>query len=153
MVSAEALAALAALEQGATFNTTHTIARELMAASLAFEDFGRLQITEQGRVYLRRSNTHRTFIPAAEGVSDLSQHRAIDPMANPMSTPVPDLTEAQLKGLAELKVDTGLAGLTGVRARAMRAAGAASGKTGIWVEQIWVEEFINALEAEETLST
>ena len=66
MVSAEALAALAALEQGATFNTTHTIARELMALSLAFEDFGRLQITEQGRVYLRRSNTHRVFIPAAE---------------------------------------------------------------------------------------
>ena len=153
MVSAEALAALAALEQGATFNTTHTIARELMALSLAFEDFGRLQITEQGRVYLRRSNTHRVFIPAAEGVADLSQSGVIDPMSNPMGTPVPQLTGEQLKGLVELQVDVRVSDVSVWRQRALMAAGVASGKTGEWPRPEWVEEFINALEAEETLPT
>jgi len=152
MVSAEALAALAALEHGARFNLVHTISRELMEGGLAVASFGRLEITELGRTALRRTHA-RTFIPAAEGVSDLSQARSIDPMSNPMSTPAPVLTEAQLKGLAELRVDARVADVSVWRHRALMAAGVASGKTGEWPTPVWVEEFINALEAEETLPT
>jgi hypothetical protein len=39
------------------------------------------------------------------------------------------------------------------RRRCVEAAGIASGKTGEWPTPLWVEEFIHALEAEETLST
>ena len=54
VVSAEALAALGALEHGARLNTMHTVARELMGAGLACEEWGHLGITENGRRYLRK---------------------------------------------------------------------------------------------------
>jgi len=152
MVSAEALAALAALEHGARFNLVHTISRELMEGGLAVASFGRLEITELGRTALRRTHA-RTFIAPAEGVSDLSRSRVIDPMSNPMGTPVPQLTGEQLKGLVELQVDVRVSDVSVWRQRALMAAGVASGKTGEWPRPEWVEEFINALEAEETLPT
>ena len=147
MVSAEALAALAALEHGARFNLVHTISRELMASGFAVASFGRLEITELGRGALRRTYA-RTFIPATEGVSDLSQSGVIDPMSNPMSTPVPVLTPEQLKGLSELQVDVRTTDVSEWRQRALQAAGIASGKTGEWPTAEWVEEFINALGSE-----
>ena len=44
MLSVEAFVALDALEHGATFNTSHTVARELIAQGLAQDDWGRLTI-------------------------------------------------------------------------------------------------------------
>jgi hypothetical protein len=74
-------------------------------------------------------------------------------MSNPMSTPAPALTGEQLKGLAELQVDARATDVSVWRQRALKAAGAASGKTGEWPTPMWVEEFINALETEEVVSS
>jgi len=54
MISAEALAALSGLEHGARYNTMHSIARELIEAGYACEDWGNLSMTEAGRIYLRK---------------------------------------------------------------------------------------------------
>ena len=145
MVSAEALAALAALEHGARFNLVHTISRELMEGGLAVASFGRLEITELGRTALRRTHA-RTFIPAPAGVSDLSHHGVADPMSNPMATPPRQLTAEELKSLSQLQVDVRATDVSEWRQRAMKAAGVASGKTGEWPTPVWVEEFINAFD-------
>ena len=152
MLSVEAFVALDALEHGATFNTSHTVARELIAEGLAQDDWGRLTISESGRVYLRsRRAAVRQFVRGPEEAADLSLHRVIDPMSNPQATPPQVVTPAQLEVLAALEVaPTGMLPPAGKwRDRALRAAGTASGKTDVWPDTMWVMEFINALESEE----
>jgi hypothetical protein len=153
MLSVEAFMALDALEHGAYFNCSHTIARELIAEGLAQSDWDRLAISEQGRVYLRsRRAAVRQFVRGPADAADLSLHRVIDPMSNPQATPPQAVTPAQLEVLAALEVaPTGMLPPAGKwRDRALRAAGTASGKTDVWPDTVWVMEFINALEKEES---
>lgn len=149
-LSDEGFLALAALDQNhAKFNVRHRTARELMNAGFADDYFGSLMITELGRVHLRRSQY--------ENFADLSQHVVPDPARYPMGVPKPPETiavsqaaldaidEVMLEELQE-KEDTPV--VLKWRQRALRAAGVASGKTGKWVDEAWITEFINALEAE-----
>lgn len=172
MLSAEALTALRNLEEGARFNTLHSTARELLDAGLAYDDWGHLTISEGGRRLLR-SGARRIEINSDEQACDMTRvhmmqipkdaqinraptnwwhNRAvIDPMASPQhvlrepitndmaAQPMPDRDDdppAEPLPIAESR-----------KQEMLRAAGVASGKTGVWVEDRWVEEFIRALDA------
>jgi hypothetical protein len=179
MISAEALAALSGIENGAHYNALHTTARELIAAGYACDNWGQLDLTEAGRIYLRRGQ-FRIAITSDEQVCDLSVHMmdvpkvpidrrpskfwknhaavdleqphrsrgdydTIDPMTAPhrarkAAEPLELVPEAPPEPLpvAESQLQ-----------KMMRAAGVASGKTGVWVKDEWVEEFIRALEGED----
>ena len=148
-LAAEHLAALDGLDRGVTFNTTHTIARELIALGLASSDWGRLAITEAGRIALRRPARSYTIINehvadmSAEPVQDLAD---LDPFAAPHRA---RLSDEAIEVLKETLVEAPSAPLppaTDRVQRALRAAGVASGKTGIWVEDKWVHAFIDAFD-------
>jgi len=173
MISAEALTALAGLEHGARYNTMHSIARELMRAGLACNDWGYLGLTEAGRIYLRRGRVN-IEISGDDSVHDMSVHMmqipnanidrtpndwwknraaAVDPMASPQHVPqdiTPDVDEA---GCVVIEVapeapptPTPLPIAENRMQEMLRAAGVASGKTGVWVEAAWLSEFVRALD-------
>jgi len=145
----EHLAALDGLDRGVTFNTTHTIARELIALGLASSDWGRLAITEAGRIALRRPARSYTIINehvAAISVEPVQDLADLDPMAAPHRA---RLSDEAIEVLKETLVEAPPAPLppaTDRVQRALRAAGVASGKTGIWVEDKWVHAFIDAFD-------
>ena len=142
-LTAQQRSILRGLDQGAYFNAVHSAARELIEMGLAREDWGRLAITEAGVVAIRRpaGELHHVI---SEHVADLSA--GIDPMSNPMATPVTPLTGEQVEALSQLQVDVRATDVSEWRQRALKAAGVASGKTGEWPTPIWVEEFINAFD-------
>ena len=153
MISAEALAALGGIEHGARYNTMHTTARELMAAGLACDDWGHLGLTEAGRIYLRRGRFN-IRIDGDSYISDMSITRTvIDPMAAPHRAVRPparaDDPEAEPSLHVELPPEAPPAPLPIAESRMqemLRAAGVASGKTGVWPDEKWVEEFVRALD-------
>jgi|KBSMisStandDraft_5_1062788.scaffolds.fasta_scaffold609477_2 hypothetical protein len=138
-LTAQQRSILRGLDQGAYFNAVHSAARELIEMGLAREDWGRLAITEAGVVAIRRPHPI-----ISDHVADLSV--AIDPMSNPMATPVTPLTGEQVEALSQLQVDVRATDVSEWRQRALKAAGVASGKTGEWPTPVWVEEFINAFD-------
>jgi hypothetical protein len=167
MISAEALAALSGLEHGARYNTMHSIARELIEAGYACEDWGNLGITESGRSYLRRGQ-FRIKISGDEQACDLSVHQmqipdapisrkplpfwTKDSPARPRNRgewdPAPDTTGAAKKPL-ELVEEAPSEPLPAASSRMqamLRAAGVASGITGVWPDERWVLEFVKALD-------
>jgi hypothetical protein len=171
MISAEALAALSGLEHGARYNTMHSIARELIEAGYACEDWGNLGITESGRSYLRRGQ-FRIKISGDEQACDLSVHQMQIPDA-PISRkplpfwtnraaqdqvpihrsrgdwdPAPDNSGAAKKPieLVEEAPAEPLPAATDRMQLMLRAAGVASGITGVWPEEKWVLEFVKALD-------
>jgi hypothetical protein len=175
MISDQATEALAQLESGARFNTMHSVARELIEAGYASNDWGYLGLTEAGRIYLRRG-ARRIHINSDDQSCDLSVHQMQVPKAPIDRTPLPywknhaavDRDGAVVdddpmaspqhinKGLQakladlELPPEAPPEPLPIAESRMqemMRAAGVASGITGIWVEDRWVEEFIRALDA------
>lgn len=128
MLTEEAELALEALEHGAVMNTTHRVARELIAAGLAFDGWGKLEISETGR---RASRAARFETPA-------NSHPAtpfeLPPLAGePVKFTAPHMRSEKL---------------TWSRERAARAAGAANGATDCWVEPRWVAAFMDAYEAQ-----
>jgi len=150
-LAAEHLAALDGLERGVTFNTTHTVARELIEMGYAFTDWGRLAITEAGRIELRRPPL-RSFPIINEHVADISAQAAKltdDPFAAPHRAGL----ERTGIILVEEEPSTPLPPASDDVQRAMRAAGVASGKTGVWPETEWVHAFIDAYVATSKLET
>jgi hypothetical protein len=171
MISAEALAALSGLEHGARYNTMHSIARELIEAGYACEDWGNLSMTEAGRIYLRKGKFN-IRITGDDHVSDMSVHhmqipdRPIDrrPSKFWKNHAAQDLQQPHhSRGDWDPQLDTTSAARKPIelveeapaeplpiaetrRQEMMRAAGVASGITGVWVEDRWVEEFIRALD-------
>lgn len=145
MISPEALAALSSIEHGAQFNTLHSTARELMDLGYAADDWGKLGITEAGRMYLRRGKFSFSII-SDENVCDLAIHRnaPIDPMA------APHLAHSASAPIAlELIKEAPIEPLPVAESRMqeiLRAAGVASGITGVWVDARWLEEFARALD-------
>jgi hypothetical protein len=171
MISAEALAALSGLEHGARYNTMHSIARELIEAGFACEDWGNLGITESGRSYLRRGKFH-IAITSDEHVSELSVHHmqipdapidrrpskfwknhAVKDLTQPHRgrgewDPQPDTSPAARKPieLVEEAPSEPLPAATDRMQEMLRAAGVASGITGVWPDERWVLEFVKALD-------
>ena len=167
MISAEALAALGAIEHGARYNIMHTTARELMAAGYASDDWGHLGITEAGRTFLRRGQ-FRIAITSDDQVCEMSVQqtsidrtpskfwtkRAIDPMASPQHVMRngdvvdgdDDVASTRPLELVPEAPPEPLPIAESRRQEMMRAAGVASGVTGIWPEEKWVIAFIEALD-------
>jgi len=157
MLSPEAAAALVNLEDGAHFNSMHSIARELIAAGFAEAGWGGgyISITAAGRKEVRRGVRYREQIPAGPNMFDLNY----DPMSNPAApspavpevvNPTPQIAQEVQEPspktvTVELPPIAPLPPPADMRDRALRAAGVASGKTGVWIEAAWLEEFINAL--------
>src|SRR5436190_567702 len=144
MLSAEAAAALVNLENGAHFNSMHSVARELIAAGFAEAGWGGgyISITAAGRKEVRHGVRYANT-PGGPNMFDLNY----DPMSNPaapspMSTPIPEVAnlapqfaqevqEISPKSEAvELPPPAPLPPPADMRDRALRAAGVASGKTG-----------------------
>jgi hypothetical protein len=153
MLSGRAHMALIDLENGARLNSVHSVARELIAAEVALDNFGFLEITEFGRKVARAKFRDRLII-SDENVADLSYR--IDPMANPataMTTP-PAIAEinpfaAEPPPVAELEPappvqKMTLEPTTDQYITAMRCAGVATGETGIEVKTEWVLAFLSA---------
>lgn len=162
MLSAEAAAALVNLENGAHFNSMHSVARELIAAGFAEAGWGGgyISITAAGRKEVRHGVRYANT-PAGPNMFDLNY----DPMSNPaapspMSTPTPEVANLAPQFAQEVQETnpktttlelppeappTPLPPPADMRERAMRAAGVASGKTGVWIEAAWLEAFIDAL--------
>ncbi|RPI43067.1 MAG: hypothetical protein EHM67_05735 [Hyphomicrobiaceae bacterium] len=138
------LVLLQKLSEGGRFNVLHSTARSLIAEGLAREEFGRLVITETGRLALR---ARRSLYVIDDHVGDLNFacHLSGDPMSNPQAEPFELLPEAPMplpappEPLLEPTDDR--------KQLALRAAGVASGKTGVWVDEQWLMEFITALDA------
>ena len=82
-LAAEHLTALDGLDRGVRFNTTHTIARELIAMGYATSDWGRLAITEAGRIVVRQAG--RSFTVIDDSISEMSAaaRADVDPMTAP----------------------------------------------------------------------
>ncbi|UQD96120.1 hypothetical protein [Bradyrhizobium japonicum] len=139
MLTEEAAQALEALDEGAWMNTTHRVARELIAAGLAFEGWGRLEISESGRRAARGSGAaRRAFIiddPNIAEIGDRTEPRRTFELPPPPQ-PV-KFSEPQMRS----------ENLTWSRDRAARAAGDANGATDVWVEARWVAAFMDAYEA------
>jgi hypothetical protein len=169
IVSEEALAALAGLEHGAQYNIMHSTARELMDAGLACNDWGHLGMTEAGRLYLRRGARNIPINNDDDQVYDMSVHMMQVPKApidrRPSKfwknntaeyrgrgdfdpTVALDTTAVATRPL-ELVEEEPAAPLPIAETRRqamMRAAGEASGATGIWPDEAWVIAFIDALD-------
>jgi hypothetical protein len=142
------LAALEGLDRGVAFNTTHTVARELIAMGYAFSEWGRLAITEAGRIALRRP-AQQSFRIIDEHVADLSDEPHIVEEIDPMTAPhLVHSSNSKLERTAIVLVEEEpyepLPPANDDIQRALRAAGVASGITGVWVEDKWVHAFIEA---------
>lgn len=163
-LSDQAYEALARLESGARMNTMNTAARELIAAGLASDDWGSLRLTEAGR---RRIRGQRSFYIDDDNVANLFTTPAVShvglviepdepekidrrpspfwhnredaqpgvPPAKPPrvkpGTPLPDPAPPPA-------LEPGVDDVT----RGYRAAGVATGITGIEVDARWVTEFV-----------
>lgn len=137
----EAAAALDQLEQGAVMNCMHTVARELIAAGLAIDGWGKLEITEAGRRVTRQSAMRSYVIsdPNIANMGDRNEPFSLPPLAPDLPLDPVKFSEPQMRSQK----------LAWSRHRAARAAGIANGATEVWVEPRWVEAFMDAYEREE----
>jgi len=162
-ITPEAFQALQALHDGARFNIMHTIARELIDAGLAHSGFGILEITEAGRIWVRRGVTPvtkpRTYITDDPNIANLSppdlppaatsamraqeQSGSVPVWHPPLVLPPEAPAEPEVMPPAPLTEG----GLAWSRDRAVRAAGAASGQTDHWPPPSWLSHFMDAYEA------
>jgi hypothetical protein len=147
--SPEALAILVALDNGARFNTTHTTARELIAVGLACDDFGRLALTEAGRIAARRPdpaiNAYISQDPHVANLDGSLPRRSLDQPSQPSQPPLELPPLAPVGHVAPPRQAAG--DLAWSREHVMRAAGAANAKCAMWVDTNWIEAFMDAYEA------
>ena len=153
-ITPEAFQALQALHDGARYNIMHTIARELIDAGLAHSGFGILEITEAGRIWVRRGvqpvNQPRSYIVDDPDIANLGASNQVEkintreeraPQEPFVFAPEPP-PQSETLPPAPL-TDTSLAWS---RARAIAAAGAASGVTDHWPPPDWITSFMDAYE-------
>ena len=150
MLSDRAFMALRDLDEGARLNSVHSVAREVIAAGLAIDNFGYLQLTELGRK-AARVKAVRQHIISDDNIADLSYR--LDPMANPDNAAVKILeeerqvTEEWIALPRPAPVDPSAPPLEPPADKyilAMRCAGVATGETGIEVKTEWVMAFLGA---------
>jgi hypothetical protein len=150
MLSDRAFMALADLDHGARLNSIHSVARELIHAGLAIDEWGYLRLTEAGR-QVGRGKLPRSLQIEDGNIADLSYR--IDPMSNPVVAPEqiahPPTTPAPAAAVItpDPEIRQALTPAGDEYTRALRAAGIATGLTGTewdakWV-QIFVEAFVN----------
>jgi hypothetical protein len=173
MLSADAMHALRSLEDGARFNTMHSTARELLGAGLAYDDWGNLAISEGGRRLLRSgvrrieihsdeqacdmSRVHMMQIPKdaqidrtpngwwINSATDRAKVAAIDPMMSPQHVFKHQIVENTPVVFKEPPAEP-LPIAESRKQEMLRAAGVASGITGVWPDERWVNEFVRALD-------
>ena len=139
MLSFEHARALDAMERGSQLNALSVVSRELVAAGLAFVDFGYLRITETGRRALRRR-----MGTAEADIADLADHGIVDPAKYPMGKPT-EFVIAEIEEVAVCEpIQRDESVVVDQMQRALRAAGVASGITNVWVDEKWVEAFVEA---------
>jgi len=147
-LSDQAFEALSRLEHGARMNVMNTAARELIAAGLASDDWGSLRLTEAGRrrirgqhnFYIDDDNVANLFAtPAVSHVGLVIEPEEARPGVPPVKpprvkpgTPLPQPLPPAL--------EPGVDDIT----RGFRAAGVATGTTGIEVDPRWVDAFVRA---------
>lgn len=143
MLSGRAHMALIDLDGGARLNSVHSVARELIAHEAAIDNFGFLEITEFGRK-VARAKFRDSLVISDDNVADLSYR--VDPMSNPdaMSAPAPPPPAWVELPTAPEPAPVALDPTSDETVRAYRAAGVATGKTGIEVEARWVIAFVEA---------
>ena len=137
MLSDQALSALCELEHGATFNTAHTISRELISSGLAIENWGRLAITESGRRLARSGKLQRFTISDDSSMADIWTH--VEPRLQPQPQSDADGGQAVTEPVAAQPQPVPSDFIRGVR-----AAGVATGMSGIEVDAKWVHAFVKA---------
>ena len=140
--------ALKDLDDGARLNSVHSVARELIAAGLCIDEWGYLRLTEAGR-QIGRGKLPRSLQIQDSNVADLSYR--IDPMANP------EVARAQMSTPPSMPMDSPTANIPSPNqppprlaiepaaddyTRGLRAAGVATGQTGVEVSAKWVEAFV-----------
>jgi hypothetical protein len=155
-ISPEAFQALQKLEDGAAFNCMHTIARELIDAGLAHAGFGSLEITEAGRIWVRRGVTPvaTSYIVDDANVANLGGMSMPDPIPRPdppqpppgwhPPLALPPEPPPEPERLPPAPLTPGA--LAWTRDRAVRAAGAASGLSDHWPPPTWLIAFMDAYE-------
>lgn len=160
-ISDEALAALRALDQGARMNCVHTISRELIAAGYAHSDWDVLMISEAGRRIARNvrwvnyaaqddnigeideADLNRRYIIAAKSMNKIM----LDPMSTPSDIKSVSMAAKHFETEIPMKPEeVTVVPTSSWRDRALRAAGVASGETGLWPSEKWVTAFIAAME-------
>jgi hypothetical protein len=139
MLSDRAYMALNDLDNGLKVSCSYPVARELIAAGLAIDEWGYLALSEAGR-RAARAKTTRQFIINDENVADLAYRR--DPMENPATPPAP--VEHIPAPIADTEPPAALEPPADDYARGWRAAGVATGVTKIEVDTRWVVEFVKA---------
>jgi hypothetical protein len=161
VLTTDELAALDGLDRGARYNVAHSTARGLVAKGLALDNWGWLGLTETGRRVLRQHNytlntDHRilrTHVLDDDQIADLSTQAAKltdDPFAAPHRS---GLERSAIVLVEEEEPYAPLPPADDDVQRAMRAAGVASGVTGVWPEIEWVHAFIEAFVASSKLET
>jgi hypothetical protein len=140
-LSVDGMKALMLLEEGARLNCVSRAARELVELGLAMPGWADdLVISEAGR---RRARGGVRSEHVADLSLSVSTNPNVDPMAAPQgSEPFELAPEApseiqKISGIQESDVISELQ-------RAQRAAGVASGVTGVWVDEKWVKAFVEA---------
>jgi hypothetical protein len=133
-LSPQAVTALIDLEHGATMNCIHTVARELIREGMAFEGWGKLEITEMGR---RSARTFRSFTADSTDIAELhlETNRGGETFELAPEQPV-------LKENIPHQADPHL---PWSRERAMKAAGVANGADTL-VPAAWIATFMDAYE-------
>jgi hypothetical protein len=99
-ITPEAFQALQALHDGARYNIMHTVARELIDAGLAHAGFGILEITEAGRIWVRRGVqpvATRSYIVDDVNVANLEQVERLDLASQATNVNSPPTSSAPLQ--------------------------------------------------------
>jgi hypothetical protein len=144
-LSVDGMKALMLLEEGARLNCVSRVARELIALGLAVPGWSDdLDITEAGRQRARRG-------VRSEHVADLSLATSMNPNVDPMASPqggepfelAPE-APSEIQNVVSDIQESGGSDIISELQRAQRAAGVASGMTGVWVDEKWVKAFVEA---------
>jgi len=154
MISEAAQIALEGMEAGRGAIMDRGIGRELIDAGFVRDFFGSLEITEAGRMKVRRGVSYEVDDP------NVANLRPIDRVAKPWwvnrAAPVAQSPDGMIGGPyadAGPRPDPELVAPSVTervplwnRSRAQRAAGQANGSTGVWVSPEWVLAFMDAYE-------
>ena len=144
-LSVDGLKALLMMEEGHRLNCVSRVARELVELGLAMPGWADdLVISEAGRRKVRGC-------VRSEHVADLSAFTTMGPDVDPMASPQPSepfeiAPEMPPESCESVVVETIRrdGAVVGEIQRGLRAAGVASGITGVWVDEKWVNAFVEA---------
>jgi hypothetical protein len=137
-LSVDGLKALMLLDEGVRLNCISRAARELVELGLAEPGWADdLVISEAGRRRARRG-------VRSEHVADLSLSVSTNPNVDPMASPhVEPFELAPERAISDIRENYESDVISELQ-RAQRAAGVASGMTGVWVDEKWVQAFVEA---------